>query len=390
MNVALLLSCGSFEGFFGRVLGQTAQSYVAQYRNDWAWYYAQGLLENGVGVTIYIPSLHESAIHKTELGISIRFLPIESWYKPIELFRLRRLSRATRWSLYVEERINAMAFIKSLRDSIRHDKIDLLYIQEYWTGRFDHLVHRIDIPVVGADHGALAQGVFKMFKREALGKAALCYAQTFEECKAVEQWGGRPKFQPNGCDVSEFFPDPAVRRGKTVLTVARLTDKQKRTSDLIRAMARLGDEWTLDIVGTGPDRGMLEKLAVDLGLSARVRFHGFVNRAGVRDFLRRCGVYVMPSTHEAVAIAALEAMACGAAVVLTKIRGFEALVSDGVNGRLVPVRDVEALSRAIPDAWNHREAWGEAACKTVQERYNMRVLYAQLAQSLREAAGRRT
>ncbi|MFX5005292.1 hypothetical protein ABTC25_18750, partial [Acinetobacter baumannii] len=75
-----------------------------------------------------------------------------------------------------------MAFIKSLRDSIRHDKIDLLYIQEYWTGRFDHLVHRIDIPVVGADHGALAQGVFKMFKREALGKAALCYAQTFEEC----------------------------------------------------------------------------------------------------------------------------------------------------------------------------------------------------------------
>ncbi|KAH2824535.1 hypothetical protein KXV85_000613, partial [Aspergillus fumigatus] len=84
----------------------------------------------------------------------------------------------------------------------------------------------------------------------------------------------------------------------------------------------------------------------------------------------------------AVAIAALEAMACGAAVVLTKIRGFEALVSDGVNGRLVPVRDVEALSRAIPDAWNHREAWGEAACKTVQERYNMRVLYAQLAQSL--------
>lgn len=60
MNLAMLLSCGSFEGFFGRVMGQSRQSYLESYRHDWAWYYARGLLENGIHPVLYIPSLHES------------------------------------------------------------------------------------------------------------------------------------------------------------------------------------------------------------------------------------------------------------------------------------------------------------------------------------------
>jgi glycosyltransferase involved in cell wall biosynthesis len=200
----------------------------------------------------------------------------------------------------------------------------------------------------------------------------------------IERFGGRSKLQPNGCDVSEFFPDPAVDRGKTVLTVTRLTNKQKRTSDLIQAMAELPQEWTLDIVGTGPDRDMLERLAADLNLSSRIRFHGFVGRAEVRDLFRRCGVYAMPSANEGLAVAALEAMACGAAVVLSQIRAFEPLVTDGMNGRLVPVGDVKGLAAAIIDAWEHRDSLGQAAFDTVRTRYNTRVLYSQLAESLRD------
>jgi glycosyltransferase involved in cell wall biosynthesis len=239
--------------------------------------------------------------------------------------------------------------------------------------------------VVGADHGGFSQGVVKLFKRRAFEKAALCYGQTENECRVIERFGGRSKLQPNGCDVSEFFPDPAVKRGKTVLTVTRLTNKQKRTSDLVRAMAELPEEWTLDIVGTGPDKGMLERLAADLELSSRVRFHGFVGRAEVRDFFRRCGVYAMPSYNEGIALAAIEAMACGAAVVFTRIRGFETLVTDGVNGRLVPVGDVKGLATAIIDAWENRDSLGRAASETVRTRYSTRVLYPQLAESLRGA-----
>jgi glycosyltransferase involved in cell wall biosynthesis len=383
MNVAMLLSCSSFEGFFGRIQGQTRQSYLETYRNDWSWYYARGLLDNGINPTLYIPALREAGKYETDAGVPVRFLPLDRWFRPFERVWLKRLSRQTRWSLYAEERINTIAFMGSLREALTQDDIDLLYVQEYWSGRFDHIVREVNLPIVGADHGGLSKGVVTLFKPRAFKKAALCYGQTEDECRVIEKYGGRSKLQSNGCDVAEFFPDSTEQRSKTVLTVTRLTNKQKRTSDLIRAMAALPEEWTLDIVGTGPDKRMLEKLAADLNLSSRIRFHGFVGRAEVRDFFRRCGVYAMPSANEAVALAALEAMACGAAVVLSQIRAFEQLVADGINGRLVLVGDVKGLAAGIINAWEHRESLGQAAFDTVRMRYNTRVLYFQLAESLR-------
>ena len=353
-----------------------------------AWYYARGLLENGIHPVLYIPSLHESGRYETDAGVAVRFLPLARWYRPFEQLSLKRLVRTTRWSLYAEEVINTVAFMRPLREALREDDINLVYVQEHWSGRFDYIVHELDLPVVGADHGGVSKGVVKSFKQRAFEKAALCYGQTETECRMIENYGGRSRLQPNGCDVSEFFPDPAVQRGKTVLTVTRLTNKQKRTGDLIQAMAELPEEWTLDIVGAGPDKGMLEKLSANLNLSSRIRFHGLVDRAGVRDFLRRCGVYAMPSNHEAVALAALEAMACGAAVVLSQIRAFEQLVDNGVDGRLVPVGDVKALAAGILEAWDHRESLGQAASANVRTHYNTHALYSQLAESLRGAVAR--
>ncbi|HVX75130.1 MAG TPA: glycosyltransferase [Bradyrhizobium sp.] len=387
MNIAMLLSCSSFEGFFGWVQGQNRQSYLESYRNDWSWYYARGLLDNGVKPTLYIPAQKESGKYQTDVGIPVRFLPLERWSEFLEQFWVKRLARQTRWTLYADERINTMAFMNSLREALIQDNIDVLYVQEYWSGRFDHIVNAVDVPVVAADHGGVSKDVVKLFKSSAFEKAALCYGQTESECRMIERYGGRAKLQPNGCDVSEFSPDPTVQRSKTVLTVTRLTNKQKRTSDLIRAVAELPEEWSLDVVGTGPDRGMLERLAADLNVQSRVRFHGFVSRTQVRDFLRRCGVYAMPSANEAIALAALEAMACGTAVVLSQIRAFEQLVTDGVNGRLVPVADVNGLADGILNAWECRNTFGPAAVETVRARYNTRVLYLELAESLRGLLG---
>jgi glycosyltransferase involved in cell wall biosynthesis len=382
----MLLSVGSFEGFFGWVQGQTRESYLRGYRNDWSWYYAQGLRENFVNAILYIPALREAGKYEAEPGAFVRFLPLERWYGLIEKVWIKRLSRLTRWSLYAEERINTLAFIRSLREALVEDEIDVLYIQEYWSGRFDHLVHRVEVPVVGADHGGLSKGVVKLFKRRAFERANLCYGQTVDECRIVERYGGRARLQPNGCNVAEFFPDPMAKRDRTILTVARLTNRQKRTSDLIRALGGLPAEWSLDIVGTGPDRDMLEKLADELGVADRVRFHGFVGRSQVLEFLRRCGVYAMPSANEAVSLAVLEAMACGTPVVLTRIRAFEKLVTDGVNGRLVSVGDVRGLADGVLDAWERRAAFGRAAVETVRTSYNARVLYRKLAESLRGSA----
>ena len=133
-------------------------------------YYARGLLDNGINPTLYIPALYEAGKYETDAGVAVRFLPLARWYRPFEQVWFKRLSRLTRWSLYAEERINTIAFMGSLRKALAQDGIDLLYIQEYWSGRFDHIVHRVSLPVAGADHGGVSKGVVKLFKPRAFKK----------------------------------------------------------------------------------------------------------------------------------------------------------------------------------------------------------------------------
>ena len=382
LTVAILLSCDSFESFFGAVLGLDRDKYLEKYRNDWSWYYAMGFIENGIRPIIYIPSLQYEGLYETEVGVSVRFLPLAPWYRP--LAPLRRAMRATRWSLYFQERVNAVAFLNPLKDAMASDLVDSLYVQEYWGARFDHLAHRVAVPIFAVDQGGVAKGVVKWFKRSAFHKAAMLYSQTLDECSQVKRYGGRTTLQPNGGDTSFFMPPPSgTERSKNIVTVARLTDKQKRTSDLIRAMVLLPADWTLDIIGTGPDRDTLEALAIKLGVAHRVHFQGFKSRSDVRASIQGCGVYAMPSANEAMCLAVLEAMSCGAPVVASRIRTFESLITDGVNGRLFPVGDISQLASAIQAAWTNRATLGPAATASVVEKFNSTVLYRQLAQSIR-------
>ena len=231
--------------------GQSRKSYLETYRNDFAWYYARGLRDNGVNPILYIPSMYKTGKHKTDIGVDVHFLPLNHIYWPLELLWPKRLMRRSRWALYMDEQLNALAFSQPLKASLIHDEIDVLYIQEYWTGRFDYIVNNVDIPVVGADHGAMSDRVVKLFKRTALTKAVQCYGQTERECRTIELYGGHSVLAPNGCDVLEFFPDFSTPRRKTILSVCRLNDKHKRTSDLIRVIATLPEDWSLDIVGAG-------------------------------------------------------------------------------------------------------------------------------------------
>ena len=164
-TVAILLSCDSFESFYGKVLGLDRARYLSDYRNDWSWYYAKGLLDNGHRPILYIPSIRESGFFETDAGISVRFLQCDRWYEPLAPFR--RAFRATRWSLYLQERVNAMSFVETLNVALLKDGAEVLLNQEYWNGRFDHLAHRVRTPVAAIDQGNIPDGVVKTFKRRA-------------------------------------------------------------------------------------------------------------------------------------------------------------------------------------------------------------------------------
>ncbi|MFN3076184.1 MAG: glycosyltransferase family 4 protein [Alphaproteobacteria bacterium] len=106
-------------------------------------------------------------------------------------------------------------------------------------------------------------------------------------------------------------------------------------------------DWTLILLGDGPERRHLEADIDRLGLRERVRLPGQVSQpAGI---LRRSGLFVCPSRVEGFGMALCEAMACGLPVIATDTDGPKAIVRHGENGLLVPGENPGAMARALDE-----------------------------------------
>ena len=103
----------------------------------------------------------------------------------------------------------------------------------------------------------------------------------------------------------------------------------------------------LTIVGDGPDRDRLERHAHEAGLNGRVRFVGSLPREEVLDVLAGAEAAVLSSDWENFPHAAVEALAVGTPLVATAVGGVGEVVSDGVNGLLVPPGSPEAFGHAL-------------------------------------------
>lgn len=151
-----------------------------------------------------------------------------------------------------------------------------------------------------------------------------------------------------GVDSVMFCPDPAVRRATppSFLYIGRL--KRYKGVDLaIRALAiarGTRPDLSLDIAGTGDDRGRLEAVTDALGLGAAVRFHGFVDEAHKLTLLRSTWGNLFPSPKEGWGITVVEAAACGTPSLASDSPGLRDSVRAGETGYLVPHGDAEALA----------------------------------------------
>jgi glycosyltransferase involved in cell wall biosynthesis len=376
-KIAILLSADSFEGFYGGVIGIDREQYLQDYRHDFSWYYARALRAQGIEAVIYIPSWIHAGRFDTWDGFAVRFLPLRRFFKLWEKWPVLGRTPAGR---YVGKWANTAAFLPALNEGLRHDKIDLLYIQEYWSARFDLLAFRLGrkLPLIGADHGGTRHRQLTFLKRASFRRAFALTAQTHNECKEVEAFGRPALYLPNGVD-SDFYRPLGKARETYVLTVARLTDRQKRVSDLIRALALLPGSWRLKIAGRGPDEGMLRALAQELNVADRVDFLGFLNdRQTLLELYSTCGVFALVSANEGLPMAMLEAMSSGAPVVASAIRAFDGLVEHGGTGLRVPVGDIPAIASALAAAHEQAASLGEAARKLIVQRYSQTAMAVQL------------
>jgi glycosyltransferase involved in cell wall biosynthesis len=141
-----------------------------------------------------------------------------------------------------------------------------------------------------------------------------------------------------------WYGEPAP----VITAVGRLTP-QKGFSYLLKAVRILLSEGTdcrLAILGRGPEEEQLRNLASDLGIEDSVAFLGF--QENPYKYLARSSVFVLSSLYEGFPNALLEAVALGIPSAATRCpTGPEEIITDGVDGILVPPADEKALADAI-------------------------------------------
>lgn len=160
-----------------------------------------------------------------------------------------------------------------------------------------------------------------------------------------------------------------------ICSVARFDDpKDHRT--LLEALALLREQtWEIDLVGEGPQEEEMQRLARELGVAERVKFHGYV--ADPSGLLAQAQLFVLSSRSEAFPRSILEALRAGLPVVATEVGGVGEAVTDGVNGLLVPAGSPRALASALGrlvESAPLRKSMGEAARAAYEQRFRLEVM----------------
>lgn len=191
---------------------------------------------------------------------------------------------------------------------------------------------------------------------------------------------------PNGVDIKDFvgLPDPQTIRMHYGLppndfivgSVGRL-HPVKNFDLLIKVFKRLHELYPrahLMIIGDGPLRKNLESLCCELGLSKNEHVFFLGDQTDIPALLSAMDLFVLPSKHEGMPNAVLEAMAAGLPVVTTSAGGTQEIIQNNKTGILVKPDDPEALYQALALLFSDselRRRLGNAAYGHVKENFSL-------------------
>jgi glycosyltransferase involved in cell wall biosynthesis len=194
------------------------------------------------------------------------------------------------------------------------------------------------------------------------------------------------RFIPYALDLSRFTLEarPPKTGGRLRLVfLGRLDDMAKGIMFLpaiLKNAAKLGVDFSCDILGWGPDEERLKRSLKASGLQACVRFHGQVLPPEVPSRLASADIFLMPSRFEGFGLSLLEAMAAGCVPVATHLQGVtDMIVVDGVSGFLCPMGDAQAFAEKIFWLSRHRDRLRQMSAqaqKRVREEFSLKRLAA--------------
>ena len=272
---------------------------------------------------------------------------------------------------------------------------ELIHANYWLSGQVGHKVkHALDLPLVSTFH-TLARVKATADEDEPARRAAsegdtvrcsdaLLVSSPEEGLDLVRLYDADPdriEVVPPGVDHAFFAPGDQAQARRAVglpqeppvLLFAGRIQPLKGLEVAIRAMALVSGSPVLVVVGgpSGP-RGESElerarQLAVELGVSERVRFVPPQPHELLSTYYRAADVCLVPSRSESFGLVALEAAACGTPVVAAAVGGLRNLVEHGRTGYLVETRDPKAFATAVEvvldDRWRAAEMSVEAAIK---------------------------
>jgi D-inositol-3-phosphate glycosyltransferase len=188
---------------------------------------------------------------------------------------------------------------------------------------------------------------------------------------------------PAGVDPELFRPGDQIRarsvlglgEKRVILYVGRV-EPLKGLDILINAFALLEDTNDTRLLVVGGRLGQeseldrLRSVAVQLGIGDRVTFAGAVKHAELPDYYNAADIFVLPSYYESFGLVALEAMACGTPVVVSRVGGLKTFIKDGEHGYLIPWQCPEPFAQRMDVLLSNpglRESMGRAARGAAQK-----------------------
>ena len=184
----------------------------------------------------------------------------------------------------------------------------------------------------------------------------------------------------NGSGVNlEKFTQKPIPENDIFLCISRLI-KDKGVYEYIKAARIVKEKYPnarFLLVGpydSNPSALKPEELKpyIDIGI---IEYFG--ETIDVRPYLEMCNVFVLPSYREGLSKTLLEAMATGRAIITTDATGCRDAVTDGINGYLVPIKDVDALSKAMIDLIENHHIISQMAknsLEIVKNKYDVNIV----------------
>jgi glycosyltransferase involved in cell wall biosynthesis len=207
------------------------------------------------------------------------------------------------------------------------------------------------------------------------------YAQNINQGRQVDL-----RYAPPGVDGAIFFPK-AVRQISAdpyILCVARLSDPRKNIGMLLEAYALLPQNLISNVRlvlagSSGPPMKFWHRVD-ELGLRERVTFIEKPPLQELVSIYQNASVFTLPSDEEGLGMVLLEAMACAIPVVATRCGGPDGIITDGVDGFLVPPSDHYAMSKCLANLLENADLnqnIGKNGFKNMARRYEQDIAGAQ-------------